>query len=83
MRSGDVAAARRFYQVSVSAGVAGAPKAIARTYDPGYLQLLGVRGLQGDVGAAKRWYEKAIEGGDADARVALNRMLNTVEKARQ
>ena len=80
MRSGDVLAARRYYQVSVSAGVAGAAKGVARTYDPIYLQQMGVRGVLADPEAAKHWYEKAIEGGDTEARESLNKLLDTLEK---
>lgn len=82
MRSGDVVAARRYYQISASAGIAGAATAIARTYDPVYLQQIGVRGLQPNPEAAKRWYEKAIEEGDAEARTGLNQLRNVADKDR-
>jgi hypothetical protein len=76
VRSGDVIAARRFYQLAASAGRAGAASAIARTYDPIYLQRQGVHGLQGDPDAAKRWYEKAVAEGDTEAQIRLTQLQN-------
>ena len=64
----DVFAARRWYEFAASAGVAGAASAVARTYDPVYLQQLGVRGVRPDVEAALRWYQRAWEEGAAAAR---------------
>src|SRR6185437_15538657 len=64
MRSGDVITARRFYEVAASSGIAGAAKSIARTYDPVYLQRMGVRGVRGDPRTAMHWYRLAIETGD-------------------
>lgn len=75
MQSGDVLAARRYYQVAASAGIAGGAKSVARTYDPIYLQEMGVRGVRGDPTAATRWYEKAIEDGDITAHASLNQLL--------
>lgn len=80
MQSGDVVAARQYYQVSASAGVPGAAKAVARTYDPVYLQQMGARSFQADPLAAKRWYEKAIAEGDTEARTNLKKLLNTLEQ---
>jgi len=68
MRQRDVIAARRFYEFAASAGVAGAATAVARTYDPLYLQQVGVRGVQADTAAALRWYKRASEEGDPAAR---------------
>jgi hypothetical protein len=68
MRQRDVIAARRFYEFAASAGVAGAATALARTYDPLYLQQVGVRGVQADTAAALRWYKRASEEGDPAAR---------------
>src|SRR6185312_10326347 len=68
MRLRDVIAARRFYEFAASAGVAGAATALARTYDPLYLQQLGIRGVKPDTEAALRWYKRASAEGDPAAR---------------
>ena len=83
MRLGDVAAARRFYQLAASAGIAGAAGAVARTYDPIYLQKAGVRGLQADIATAMRWYEKAAAEGDTEARTRLKQLLDAAQGARR
>jgi TPR repeat protein len=68
MRQRDVVAARRFYEFAASAGVAGAATAVARTYDPIYLQQVGVRGVKADAEAALRWYKRASAEGAPAAR---------------
>jgi TPR repeat protein len=68
MRQRDVIAARRFYEFAAAAGVAGAATAIARTYDPLYLQQVGVRGVQADPETALRWYKRARQEADTEAR---------------
>ena len=68
MRQRDVIAARRFYEFAASAGVAGAASALARTYDPLYLQQLGIRGVKPDTEVALRWYKRASTEGDPAAR---------------
>jgi hypothetical protein len=83
IRLGDVVAARQFYQLAASDGIAGAARAIALTYDPVYLQGLGVRGLKGDPDLAKRWYEKAVAEGDTEARIRLSRLQNALTEARR
>lgn len=83
MRSGDVIAARRFYEVAASAGIAGAATGIARTYDPSYLRHTAIRGVQGDAGMAKQWYQLAIEAGDEEASVALSQLTRSLENGRR
>jgi len=68
MRLGDVASARRFYQLAATTGLQQAALAMARTYDRQYLQRLGARGLQGDAEKAARWYAKAAQLGGRDPR---------------
>jgi hypothetical protein len=68
MRQRDVIAARRFYEFAASGGVAGAAVAVARSYDPLYLQQLGIRGVKPDTEAALRWYKRASTEGDPATR---------------
>jgi hypothetical protein len=59
MKQRDVIAARRLYEFAASAGVSGAAAAVARSYDPLYLQQQGIRGVPADVATALRWYRRA------------------------
>ena len=68
MRQRDVIAARRFYEFAASAGVAGAASALARTYDPIYLQQHGLRGVKADTEVALHWYKRASAEADRAAR---------------
>jgi hypothetical protein len=75
LATGDVAAARLFYQRAAELGSAAAATAVGQTYDPGVLELLRVRGARGDVGTAAEWYRKAIAAGDRQAEIRLKRLL--------
>ena len=75
LATGDVAAARLFYQRAAEQGSAAAATAVGQTYDPAVLELLRVRGVRGDVQAAAEWYRKAIDAGDRQAEIRLKRLL--------
>ena len=75
LATGDVAAARLFYQRAAEFGSASAATAVGQTYDPGVLQLLRVRGVRGDAQMAAEWYRKAIAAGDRQAEIRLKRLL--------
>lgn len=75
MATGDVVAARLFYQRAAELGSAAAATAVGQTYDPGVLELLRVRGARGDVQVAAEWYRKAIAAGDRQAEIRLKRLL--------
>ena len=75
LATGDVAAARLFYQRAAELGSAAAATAVGQTYDPGVLELLRVRGARGDVQTAAEWYRKAIAAGDRQAETRLKRLL--------
>jgi TPR repeat protein len=74
LATGDVAAARLFYQRAAELGSAAAATAVGQTYDPGVLELLRVRGARGDVQLAAEWYRKAVAAGDRQAEIRLNRL---------
>ena len=75
LATGDVAAARLFYQRAAELGSAAAATAVGQTYDPGVLELLRVRGTRGDAQMATEWYRKAIAAGDRQAEIRLKRLL--------
>jgi hypothetical protein len=65
--SGDVAAARLVLRHSADSGDAQAAMLLAETYDPAFLEKLGVRGFVPNVAMARDWYEKARKFGAAEA----------------
>jgi hypothetical protein len=74
MRRGDVASARRFYEMAAATGMIEAATAIGRTFDPLYLRRIGVRGALADAHRAKQWYEKAARAGDIEAQARIELM---------
>ena len=81
MARGDIVSARRFYELAAEKGLAGAATAMGRTFDPGVLQGLGVRGLRADVEAARQWYQKAVDDGDMEATIRLQQLLRAANTA--
>lgn len=75
LMTGDITAARLFYQRAAEQGNATAATAVGQTYDPAVLELLRVRGVRGDALMAAEWYRKAIAAGDRQAEVRLKRLL--------
>lgn len=65
--SGDVAAARLVLRHPAESADPQAAMALAETYDPAFLQKLGVHGIVPDVAKARGWYEKAQTYGAAEA----------------
>jgi curved DNA-binding protein CbpA len=59
IESGDVNAARLFFDRAADAGLCISAVALAGTYDPAQLSKLKVLGVQPDVEVAGKWYEKA------------------------
>ena len=75
LATGDISAARLFYQRAAEQGSAAAATAVGQTYDPAVLELLRVRGARGDAQIAAQWYRKAIAAGDRQAEIRLKRLL--------
>src|ERR1700733_15090660 len=71
--SGDLAAARLVLRRSADAGDARSAMMLAETYDPAFLEKLGVHGVVPDLSKARDWYEKAKQFGatEADQRLEL------------
>jgi hypothetical protein len=78
MATGNVEAARMFYERAADAGLAQGALALAATFDPDELarrQVVG--GLRPDPAAAKRWYERARELGADDADEPVRRLAGS------
>src|SRR6185437_10206897 len=75
LATGDIAAARLFYQRAAEGGDAAAARQTGKTYDPLFLAEAQARGLRGDPVAAARWYRKASAGGDREADALMRRLM--------
>ncbi len=75
LATGDIAAARLFFERAAEAGNAAAATAVGKTYDPLFLADAHARGLRGDPVAAARWYRQASAGGDGEADGLMKRLM--------
>jgi hypothetical protein len=67
----DISGARKFYEYAANLGNAAAAMAMGRTFDPDYLNGLGVAGLKPDPERAVGWYRKASALGNHEAQLRL------------
>jgi len=72
LRTGDVASARLFYERASAAGDGWAALRLGATFDPTFLERLGLGKLQSDAVAARAWYSRALELGVIEAKRQLN-----------
>jgi TPR repeat protein len=70
--TGDLAAARLFYERAADAGEAQAAVRLGETFDPIFLDRAHLRGVPGNVETALSWYRRARDLGAAEAEVLLN-----------
>jgi TPR repeat protein len=75
LATGDIVAARGFYEHAAERGTAAAMTAVGKTYDPLFLEELRVRGSRGDAGKAAEWYRRAGAAGDREAGQRLKRLI--------
>ena len=74
IKIGNVAGARRFFELAAEAGLASSVMELASTYDPNELGRFGAYGPRPDVETAQRWYRKAQQLGAPDAEERLRRL---------
>jgi len=74
--TGDVSSARLFYERSADAGSAEAALRLGQSFDPDFLRLAHIRGVQGDLSTAIFWYRRARELGSVEAEILLKSMKN-------
>jgi hypothetical protein len=75
MTYGEIATARKIFQLVAEAGVAAGAFALAETYDPLELERLRLaEGIKPNVALARTWYERARSLGSPDARDRLSRL---------
>jgi hypothetical protein len=74
LKLGNIAAARRFFELAAGADLANSVMELASTYDPHELVKFGAFGPLPDVETAQRLYRKAQQLGAADADERLQRL---------
>jgi TPR repeat protein len=74
LESGNISAARLFFEYAADAGLAEAAMALAGTFDASELAKLNVRGIKPDATEARRWYERARQLGAVDAENRVRRL---------
>ena len=65
--AGDIASARLFFERAAASGDGRAAMRMAVTYDAGFLDRAGLRGLRGDPEQAALWFRRARELGEGKA----------------
>jgi TPR repeat protein len=71
LKSGDLAAARQFYERAYAQGAAAGAMGVAKTYDPVVFAELNVQGIVPDPAKAMEWYKRAEDQGLPDAASAI------------
>jgi TPR repeat protein len=74
LASGNVAAARDFFERAAEIGLAAAALRLAATYDPVELRRVQAQGIVADPAMARRWYLRARELGALEAVERLARL---------
>ncbi len=69
---GDFSGARRLYGSAAEWGNAAAARSLGRLYDPAYIRLNAMGGVDPDPVLARSWYERAMRMGDPSAGPLLN-----------
>lgn len=75
-RSGDLAAARFFYQRAADAGDGQAAIRLGETFDPVFLEHTQLHGARGDLELALSWYRRARDLGATEAGLLLRSLEN-------
>ncbi|MGQ0485552.1 MAG: hypothetical protein ACT4SY_09405 [Hyphomicrobiales bacterium] len=71
LKSGDLGAARQFYERAYAQGAAAGAMGVAKTYDPVVFAELNVQGIAPDPAKAMEWYRRAEDRGLRDAAPAI------------
>jgi hypothetical protein len=71
LKSGDLAAARQFYERAYAQGAVAGAMGAGKTYDPVVFAELNVQGIAPDPAKAMEWYKRAEDQGLADAAPAI------------
>jgi hypothetical protein len=75
LATGDISAARLFFQRAAEQGNGPAATEVGKTFDPLFLEQAHVRGIRGDAAIAAQWYRRAAAAGDRQGQIWLDRLL--------
>ena len=78
--TGDIAAARLFFERAAEQGSGPAATEAGKTFDPLFLERSHARGIRGDADAAAAWYRKAAAAGDRQGQILLDRLTSQVPR---
>src|SRR5262249_3814239 len=78
LNTGDVGAARLFYQRAADAGNGEAALRLGETYDPNFIEWAKLAFVRADPAAALFWYQRARELGVAEAETLLKDIQNKI-----
>jgi TPR repeat protein len=71
----DVTSARLFYERAAQAGDGQGALRMGMTFDPGFLDRSGIRGVQGAPARAISWYNRALALGNNAAEALMNNLM--------
>ncbi len=74
LATGDIVAARLYFQRAAEQGSGPAATEVGKTFDPLFLEQSHARGIRGDAATAATWYRKAIAAGDHQAQIRLDHL---------
>lgn len=83
IESGDISAARAYYEAAYDAGSAEAATALGRTYDPLFLREKATLGLKADPSKAMQWYRRGVTDGDPVARLRLDALRSWLGQTKE
>jgi hypothetical protein len=75
LNTGDIVAARVFFERAAEQGNAVAATAVGKTFDPLFLEEAHVRGIRGDPVMAAKWYRMGSAGGDQQADIRMKKLI--------
>lgn len=76
LASKDVMSARLVLEHLATNGSAKGALTMAKTFDPAYLEAMGVSGIKPDVAKASQWYRRAADLGETEASARLNALAS-------
>ena len=74
VRTRDIASARLFYERAADAGNGRAALRMGESFDPAFLDSIGIHRMLGDRQLALSWYRRARDLGDAEAALLLQKL---------
>jgi TPR repeat protein len=81
--AGDLAPARKFYELAADAGDSQAALQLGESYDPAFLAEAKIAGERGDPATAGYWYQRASKLGAPGAEILLKAVMTNARPPAQ